>query len=115
MLPEELVRQALINHLIADYAYPKSLISVEKKLIVNEREKRYDLVVFNQKAKPFILVECKSPKIKINIEAIEQASWYNYVLKADYLMITNGIRTLIAKMNYKDQIFEYVEDIPTYE
>ena len=113
LLPEELVRQSLINHLINDYGYSKSLISVEKALKVNERTKRYDIVVFNNECKPYILIECKSPNIKINIEAIEQVSWYNFVLKAEYLLITNGKRSLISKMDYEQEIYEYIDDLPT--
>ncbi len=115
LLPEELVRQTLINHLINDYKYSKSLISVEKTLIINDRSKRYDLVVYNSEGKPYILVECKAPNIKINIEAIEQISWYNFILKAEYLMITNGKRSLITKMNYKQEIYEYIDDLPVHQ
>jgi len=115
LLPEELVRQTLINHLINDYKYSKSLISVEKTLIINDRSKRYDLVVYNSEGKPYILVECKAPNVKINIEAIEQISWYNFILKAEYLMITNGKRSLITKMNYKQEIYEYIDDLPVHQ
>ena len=115
LLPEELVRQTLINYLINDYGYSKNLISVEKTLTINERSKRYDLVVFNTNAKPQILIECKAPNVKINIEAIEQVSWYNFILKAEYLLITNGKRTLITKMDYKQEIYEYIDDLPVHQ
>lgn len=112
LLPEELVRQSLINYLINEYGYSKSLISVEKSFKVNERNKRYDIVVYNNEGKPYILIECKSPNIKINIEAIEQISWYNFALKAEYLLITNGKRSLISKMDYIQEIYEYLDDLP---
>ena len=72
-------------------------------------------MVYDSKVKPHILIECKSPNVKINIEAIEQISWYNFVLKAEYLMITNGKRSLVSKMDYKQEIFEYIDDLPAHQ
>ena len=111
LTPEESVRQTLINYLINEYNYSKSLISVEKQLIVNECTKRYDIVVYKND-KPYILIECKSPKVKLTIDSIEQASWYNFALKADYLLITNGVKNLIIEIDHTKEIYEYIEELP---
>ena len=47
LTPEEWVRQNCIQFLIHEKKYPKSLISVEKKISVNSLTKRYDIVIFN--------------------------------------------------------------------
>ena len=51
LTPEEWVRQNCIQYLIREKKYPKSLISVEKKLSINTLTKRYDIVVFNSDGK----------------------------------------------------------------
>ena len=47
LTPEEWVRQNCVQFLINEKKYPKSLISIEKKLSINSLTKRYDIVVFN--------------------------------------------------------------------
>ena len=47
LTPEEWVRQNCIQFLIHEKKYPKSLISVEKKISINSLTKRYDIVIFN--------------------------------------------------------------------
>ena len=43
--PEEWVRQHCVLYLIEEKNYPKSLINVEKELIINDLKKRYDIRV----------------------------------------------------------------------
>ena len=40
LTPEEWVRQHIVHYLIHDYGFPKSLISLEKQLVLNELSKR---------------------------------------------------------------------------
>ena len=68
LTPEEWVRQNCIQFLIKDKKYPKTLISVEKKISINSLTKRYDIVVYKSSGEIMILIECKSPKVKIIIE-----------------------------------------------
>ncbi|MBT8298997.1 MAG: type I restriction enzyme HsdR N-terminal domain-containing protein, partial [Maribacter sp.] len=88
--PEEWVRQNVVQFLIQEKKYPKSLINVEKQLNLKTLKKRYDIVVFDTKGKISILVECKSPKIIINQQAFDQIARYNMQLNAKFLMVTNG-------------------------
>ena len=87
--PEEWVRQHCVHYLIENKGYPKSLINIEKELIVNTLRKRYDIVVFNPDGSIHLIVECKSPSITINQNTFDQIAQYNLVLNASYLMITN--------------------------
>lgn len=89
--PEEWVRQHLIHFLIKQKKYPASLISIEKEIILNDLKKRYDIVVYNKQLIPIIVIECKAPYIELDQSVIEQALRYNLIIKASYLMISNGV------------------------
>ncbi len=114
LTPEEWVRQHLIHFLIAEKQYPKSLISVEKKLDVNGLNRRYDVVVFGRNMQPEILVECKSPEQKITQKTFDQASQYNWILKAPYLLLTNGLKHYICQMDFEHNTYKYLKEIPDF-
>ena len=59
---EEWVRQHCIHYLIFIKHYPKSLINVEKKILVNGVPKRYDIIIFSKNGEVLLIVECKEPK-----------------------------------------------------
>lgn len=87
--PEEMVRQLCICHLIAHQYAPK-LIQQEKKIKVFDQYKRFDIIVYDNTAKPLILVECKAPDQKLNQAALDQVQMYNRVVKAPYIWVSNG-------------------------
>ena len=90
LTPEEWVRQHFINFLIEQKKYPESLMMVEMKLKYNRQQKRGDIVIYNNLGKPCVIVECKSPEIKITQDVFDQAARYNMTLKVEYLLVTNG-------------------------
>lgn len=90
VLPEEWVRQNLIHFLIHYLNYPKGVIAVEYSLQIEKQNFRADLVVFNQLMKPKVIIECKSPSIKLNKGVLEQALKYNIKLNVPYVVISNG-------------------------
>lgn len=94
--PEEFVRQHVINYLCVHKAVPSGMISVEKQVELNGQLKRYDLVIYKNSL-PCLVVECKAPYIALSPEVAEQALRYNLILKAPYLMISNGLQDLIYK------------------
>ena len=114
LLPEEWVRQHWIHHLIEDKKYPKSLVNVEKQLRINLLKKRYDIVVFNSDGSIRILVECKAPKIKINQTTFDQIAQYNMSLKAEYLIVSNGLEHFYCKMDFKQEKYTFLKDIPNF-
>jgi hypothetical protein len=91
LTPEEWVRQHLIQFLIQQKKYPVSLISIEKEIILNDLKKRYDFVIYNKQLKPALVIECKAPFIELDSSVVEQALRYNIIIKANYLMISNGV------------------------
>lgn len=113
--PEEWVRQHAVWYLIEEKGYPASLIAVEKSLLVNKLQKRFDIVLHNNFGKPLIIVECKAPEIKIGEDALYQALRYNSIIQAPYILLTNGLDMYCGKINFKDASFSYLKDIPFYQ
>ena len=96
--PEEWVRQHCIQFLINEKNFPVSLINVEKRVQINGLNKRYDIVVFNSDGSIYLIIECKAPEVKISQSAFDQIARYNLVLKASYLMVTNGLNHYFCTM-----------------
>ncbi len=112
--PEEWVRQHWVHHLIEEKKYSKSLINVEKQLVINSLKKRYDIVVFNSDGSIRILIECKSPKIKIDQTTFDQIARYNMSLKAEYLIVSNGLEHFYCKMDLEQEKYTFLKDIPDF-
>lgn len=110
--PEEWVRQHVIHYLIKEKNYSPNLINVEKQLKLNNTLKRYDLVVFNRDGSVFMIVECKAPSIVISQDTFDQIARYNMILDATYLMVTNGLNHYFCKMDFENQQYVFLRDIP---
>ena len=112
--PEEWVRQHCVHYLLNEKKYPQSLINVEKELIVNDLKKRYDIIIFNNDGSIHLIVECKAPKININQDTFDQIARYNLSLNATYLMVTNGFNHYYCQMDFKNEKYIFLKDIPEY-
>ena len=115
LTPEEWVRQHVIQFLIVEKKYPKSYINVEKVLKINNLTKRYDVVVFNSDGSLFLLVECKSADVKIAQATFDQIARYNLTLKANYLMVTNGLNHYYCEMDFEKESYRFLEELPTFK
>jgi len=114
LTPEEWVRQHFVCFLIHEKKYPISLIALEKQLTINNRKKRTDILVFNKAGNPEIIVECKAPSIKINQDTFDQIARYNLKLKANYLIVTNGLEHFYCKMDFENETYIFLKEIPDY-
>ena len=114
LTPEEWVRQHFVRFLLDVKKYPASLIALEKQLTINNLKKRTDIVVYNKLGTPEIIVECKAPHIKINQDAFDQIARYNLKLNANYLVVTNGMEHYFCKMDFENQSYLFLENIPDY-
>ncbi|GAL61852.1 type I restriction enzyme HsdR N-terminal domain-containing protein [Algibacter lectus] len=112
--PEEWVRQHCVLYLMEVKKYPISLINVEKELSINDLKKRYDIVIFNPDGSIHLIVECKAPKININQTTFDQIARYNTALNATYLMVTNGINHYYCQMDFENERYQFLKDIPEY-
>jgi hypothetical protein len=115
LTPEEWVRQHLVHFMIDHLKYPKSLINVEDGLRVNKMQKRSDIVIHDRKGNIFMIVECKSFKIKLKQEAMDQLSNYNQRYKATYLALTNGKELFLCQMDYERKSAQFISEFPEFK
>ncbi|MCU0323774.1 MAG: type I restriction enzyme HsdR N-terminal domain-containing protein [Spirosomaceae bacterium] len=112
LTPEEWVRQHFIHLLINQFNYPKSLFRIEGGLRYNQLQKRSDILVYNAEGNPFLLVECKAAEVAINQAVIEQVTRYNLTIKAQFIVITNGINTFCFEADWAKNSYRQVQSIP---
>lgn len=115
LTPEEWVRQHFIHYLIEHKHYPATLLANEVKLQVGDKVLRADSVLYSTTLQPRMIIEYKAPHISITQKTFDQISTYNLLLHADYLVVSNGIRHYICKMDYEQQKYVFLEDIPEYK
>ena len=114
LTPEEWVRQHTVKFLLEEKNYPKSHINVEKLVKVNGINKRYDIVVFHPNGELFLLIECKAPEVKITQETFDQIARYNLKLRAQYLMVTNGLNHYFCQMDFENEKYIFLEELPNF-
>ena len=114
LTPEEWVRQHTIQFLLKEKKYPQSLMNVEKQIQVNQLTKRYDIVVYRSDGSIFLAVECKAPQVKITQQIFDQIARYNMTLKAENLMITNGLHPIFYQIDYVNQKYVFLEELPDF-
>lgn len=112
LAPEEWVRLHVVQFLLNEKKYPKSLINVEKKLELNQTSKRYDVVVFNNDGTIYLIVECKAPSIPITQLTFDQIARYNLALRSEYLMVTNGLQHYYCQMDFENERYVFLREIP---
>ena len=108
---EEWVRQNCVKFLINEKNFPSVLINIEKTIKINKLSKRYDIVVYKPDGGIKLLVECKSPEIKINQKTFDQIAVYNMNLKSEQLMVTNGLEHYYCEINYENKCYTFLKDI----
>ncbi|MCO6149510.1 type I restriction enzyme HsdR N-terminal domain-containing protein [Flavobacterium sp. NRK1] len=114
LTPEEWVRQHVVRYLLEEKNYPKSYINVEKIIKINGLIKRYDVVIFNPDGSIFLLVECKAPAVAISQNTFDQIARYNMSLNAVHMMVTNGLNHYFCQMDYEQEKYFFLEDLPVY-
>lgn len=114
LTPEEWVRQHIIHYLHKNLGYPKGLLKVESGVMYNARMKRSDIIIYDRKGSPSILVECKAPSVKINQSTVEQAAMYNRTLNASVIILTNGVVHYTFKLDDKGVLIN-LDEIPKYK
>jgi hypothetical protein len=115
LTPEEWVRQHMIQFLIQEKKYPISLMNSEVGLELYSLSKRADILSYTSQGTPLLLVECKSPNVSINQNVFEQIAHYNIVLKAPFLVVTNGINTFVCEIDFFTKSYTFLHEIPEYK
>jgi len=109
--PEELVRQTWIQYLHHKHQLSFASLAVEKQLTLASVVRRYDLVYY-QKGKPYILFEFKSYKLVLTQDNAQQISNYNLELKVPYLVLSNGLQTMVYTVSQATRQIEKLNVFP---
>lgn len=114
LTPEEYVRQHFVNYLVNSLHYPASRLTNEIGIRLNGTFKRCDTVFFGVDGEPAIIVEYKAPSVNITQDVFDQIFRYNLKLKARYLIVSNGIKHYCCAINYENDSYHFIPQIPDY-
>jgi type I site-specific restriction endonuclease len=114
LTPEEWVRQHIVQFLIRHRNYPPSLMNVEVSLKLFGLPKRADIVCYNSQGKAQLIVECKAPTVAVSHDTLTQIAHYNIVLKAPFLLVSNGLQHYMCEVNFDEKNFCVLQTIPYY-
>ena len=90
LTPEERVRQWCIGVLSNELGVPLHMMMSEAGFKLGGKQFRADILIYDRKARPLAVVECKRPEVELSREVLDQAIRYNMVLNVAYMIITNG-------------------------
>lgn len=115
LTPEEWVRQHFVAHLIADRNYPRLLMANEVAVELNGLRRRCDTVVWNRAdATPLMIIEYKAPSVTLTQRVFDQIVRYNMVLKAPYLIVSNGLTHFCCRIDCETGEYSFLSEIPDY-
>jgi type I site-specific restriction endonuclease len=114
LTPEEWVRQHFIHYLNKEKNYPLGLMGVEQMVKYNGMQTRADIVLYTAEGKPNVIVECKAPNVKITQDAFNQIAKYNFKLKVEFLVVTNGMQHFCCKMDYENNKITFLKEVPAF-
>ena len=112
LTPEERVRQWFITVLLDELGVPPYEMMSEATLSYGGKAWRADIIVYRRNMTPAMVVECKRPDVELTREVLEQALRYNLVLDVNWIVITNGRKTLVFARNLND--FTRMDRLPVY-
>ena len=114
LTPEEWVRQNFVRFLIDDREFPAALMNNEISLTQNGIKRRCDTLVADRQGAPLVIVEYKAPNIEITQKTFDQIVRYNMVLRAKYLVVSNGMSHYCCKIDYETNSYKFLKEIPCY-
>ena len=114
LTPEEWVRQHFVHMLIEHKGYPATLTANEVAISLNGMNRRCDTVVYDKGLRPRAIIEYKAPSVKIDGKVFAQIARYNLVLRVDYLIVSNGLHHYCCKMDYDNNSYTFLNEIPAY-
>ena len=112
LTPEERVRQWCIGILAGPMKIPMHMMMSEVGFRLGGKQFRADIIIYDRKAQPLAVVECKRPEVVIDQDVLDQAVRYNMVLNVKYMIITNGTRTFICRKEGNG--YSFISDVPDY-
>lgn len=114
LTPEEWVRQNFVRYLIEEKEFPKELMNNEISITQNGIKRRCDTLVANREGEPLVIVEYKAPNITLSQKTFDQIVRYNIVLRARFLIVSNGLNHYCCKIDYENNSYAFLNEIPCY-
>ena len=114
LTPEEWVRQNFVSFLINHKGYLAGLMNNEVSLVQNGIKRRCDTLVSDKYGNPIVIVEYKAPNVEITQKVFDQIVRYNYVFRAKYLIVSNGLNHYCCCINYDEGNYSFLNEIPSY-
>ena len=115
LTPEEFVRQHFTAFLSDNLGYPRTLMANEVKVELNGMSKRCDTLVYSPSdGAPLMIVEYKAPDVEICQDTFDQIVRYNMILKARFLVVSNGLRHYCCAIDYRTGTYNFIPQVPSY-
>lgn len=114
LTPEEWVRQHFVHYLIEQLGYPQELLANEVEVSLNGTSKRCDTVLYDRDLQARMIVEYKAADVNISQKVFNQIMRYNMVLRVQYLIVSNGLEHYCCKLDYSNNSYEFLSEIPSY-
>ena len=115
LTPEEWVRQHFVHWLLDVKHYPASLTANEVGLRLNGTLRRCDTVVFGRDGLPAVVVVYKAPEVAITQRVFDQIARYNLVMRAGYLVVSNGLDHYCCRYDHATGRYAFVREVPAWE
>ena len=112
LTPEERVRQWFIGILSTRMGVPLHMMMSEAGFKLGDKQFRADIVVYDRRVSPLMVVECKRPEVDLTQEVLDQAVRYNMVLDVKFIVITNGRQTFMLQKSHSG--YSPMERMPEY-
>ena len=115
LTPEEWVRQHFVQYLIRKLDVPPGLVGIEVAIPMQDRHYRADIVIYDRRVEPVMVVECKGPSVQLSQDTFNQIGHYNAKLKVPYLVITNGMQHYCCVVDHANRSYRFLDEIPSYK
>ena len=115
LTPEEWVRQHFVQYMVQELGYPAALIGIEWAFTYQGMGRRADVVVHDRRGQPVLMVECKAPDVPISQDTFDQVARYNRVIRARYLVVTNGYEHYACALDREQETYRFLDRLPFYD
>ena len=119
--PEETIRQKIIQYLLVDKKVPKDMIQVEMLLSKYQirSKRRADIIIerlieAKKEISTLAVIECKAPDVMVGDNALDQISDYAAKLNAEYVWVTNGTVSVVARYDFEKDRYIDLKELPDY-
>ena len=81
-------------------------------IILGELKKRFDILVYDKEHRPWMMIECKAPAIRLDETVLQQLLRYHLSIPTGFLVITNGEYSY--GWQKKDQRLQLLQELPEW-